>query len=204
MFSPRVSSYDLFRHTAIWLTILLSKIAAERRLLVVPLFACFVLFSKILIVSTSLSVAEVAGAVVALLIWIALYPAGRIYLATVVSLFGAMVIAQRLEPFQFASYPIPFGWVPFRSFMYGSINIDVLSFLEKFFQYGAVIWLLVEIGMSRRSATGIVVSTLFATSLAETYLPHRSAEITDALMALTIGGIFALISQHDRTMHRRS
>src|SRR5712675_246236 len=63
--SPSLSSYNLFRHTAIWLTIftLLSKITAEQRLLIVPLFASFLLFSKILIISASLSVAEVAGAV---------------------------------------------------------------------------------------------------------------------------------------------
>jgi len=34
---------------------------------------------------------------------------------------------------------------------------------------------------------------LFATSLAETYLPGRSAEITDALMALLIGAIIAVV-----------
>src|SRR5712672_3093848 len=39
--SPSLSGYNLFRHTAIWLAIftILSKIAAEQRLLIVPLFA---------------------------------------------------------------------------------------------------------------------------------------------------------------------
>jgi len=63
--TPNFSGYDLFRHTAIWLTIftLVSKIAATLRpSLLVPLFAAIVLSSKILIVSTTLSVAEVAGA----------------------------------------------------------------------------------------------------------------------------------------------
>src|SRR5205085_11691434 len=106
--------------------------------------------------------------------------------------------AQRLEPFQFADHQVPFGWIPFRSFMYGSIDVDVLSFLEKFFLYGSSIWLLTEAGLSNRSATGIAAGTLFATSIAETYLPHRSAEITDAMMALAIGGIFALISNQGR------
>ena len=108
------------------------------------------------------------------------------------------MIAQRLEPFQFTTYPVPFGWIPFRSFMHGSIDVDVLSFLEKFFLYGGLIWLLVEAGISHRSATVSVGGTLLATSIAETYLPHRSAEITDALMALAIGGIFALIRDERR------
>jgi VanZ family protein len=34
---------------------------------------------------------------------------------------------------------------------------------------------------------------LFAASWAETYLPGRSAEITDALMALLIGVIIAVV-----------
>src|SRR5437764_6926653 len=164
--SPSLSSYNLFRHTAIWLTIftLLSKITAEQRLLIVPLFASVVLFSKILIISASLSVAEVAGAVVAYLIWLIFYSNRRTYVVMVLVLFAATVIAQRLEPFQFADHQVPFGWIPFRSFMYGSIDVDVLSFLEKFFLYGGLIWLLAESGISRRSATGMVAGTLFATS----------------------------------------
>jgi len=42
-----------------------------------------------------------------------------------------------------------------------------------------------------------VAGTLFATSWAETYLPDRSAEITDALMTLLIAGGFALIGDKD-------
>ena len=41
-----------------------------------------------------------------------------------------------------------------------------------------------------------LLSTWFATSWAETYLPGRSAETTDAVMALTIGGVFALLVDH--------
>src|SRR5258707_1080227 len=81
--------------------------------------------------------------------------------------------------------------------MQGSIDVDVLSFLEKFFLYGSLIWLLVEAGISHRSSTLSVGGTLLVTSIAETYLPHRSAEITDALMALLIAVIFALVTRGD-------
>ena len=198
--TPNFSGYDLFRHTAIWLTIftLVSKIAATLRpSLLVPLFAAIVLSSKILIVSTTLSVAEVAGAVAAYLIWLAFHRRGRGYLAIVIVLFSATIVAQRLEPLQFTTHSVPFGWIPFRSFMQGSIDVDVLSFLEKFFLYGGLIWLLGEAGLSRRAAAGIVAATLLATSIAETYLPHRSAEITDALMAILIAVIFALVTRGD-------
>jgi VanZ family protein len=42
-------------------------------------------------------------------------------------------------------------------------------------------------------STVLVVILLFAASWAETYLPGRSAEITDALMALLIGIIIAVV-----------
>jgi VanZ family protein len=39
---------------------------------------------------------------------------------------------------------------------------------------------------------------LFATSWAETYLPGRSAEITDALIALLMGAIIASMETESR------
>ena len=108
-------------------------------------------------------------------------------------MFGATVIAQRLEPFQFTTHSVPFGWIPFRSFMQGSIEINVLAFLEKFFLYGGWIWLMMEAGMNRRLAAAIVAGILLATSIAEMWLPQRSAEITDPVMALCIATIFALL-----------
>ena len=113
------------------------------------------------------------------------------------AMFSATVLGQRLEPFQFTAQSVPFGWIPFRSFMQGSIEIDVLAFLEKFFLYGGWIWLLMEAGVSRRAAAGLVAGTLFATSVAEMYLPHRSGEVTDAVMALAIAGVFALMNKED-------
>ena len=113
-------------------------------------------------------------------------------------MFSLTIVAQRLEPFQFMAHPVPFGWIPFRSFMYGSIEVDVLSFLEKFFLYGGLIWLLMQTGIRSATAAGTVAVVLFGTSIAETYLPHRSAEVTDAVMALAIAFIFGLVNKGDK------
>ncbi len=111
---------------------------------------------------------------------------------------------ERLEPFQFEPFARPFGWVPFNSFMNGSAEVDVLSFMEKCFLYGSLLFLLGRAGMRPVFAAILVAGTLFATSWAETYLPDRSAEITDALMTLLIAGGFALIGdKHDRRAGRR-
>jgi hypothetical protein len=136
----------------------------------------------------------VGGALIAYAIWISLQPFGRQHLVVAVVAFALAVVAQRLEPFRFTAHSVPFGWVPFRSFMQGSVEIGVLSFLEKFFLYGSLIWLLTEIGIRRAASAVLVTATLFAASVAETHLPQRSAEVTDAAMALAIAVIFALVA----------
>jgi len=196
--SPRLAPYDFFRHTAIWLTVytLVATVSRkDRPWLVVPLFAGAVLLAKVLIINTTLSVAETAGAGLAYVIWLMLAGHARLRLGVVALLFSLTVLAQRLEPFQFQAEAHQFGWIPFLSFMQGSIEVDVMSFLEKFFLYGGWIWLLVTSDLRLRSAASLVAALLFLTSWAETYLPHRSAEITDCVMALVIAGIFALIDQ---------
>jgi VanZ family protein len=53
--------------------------------------------------------------------------------------------------------------------------------------------LLDKSGLRSGVSTILVAIMLFAASWAETYLPGRSAEITDALMALLIGIIMAVV-----------
>jgi hypothetical protein len=57
--------------------------------------------------------------------------------------------------------------------------------------------LLMQSGIRPGAAAGTVAVMLFVTSIAETYLPHRSAEVTDAVMALSIAVIFALVAKGD-------
>jgi VanZ family protein len=53
--------------------------------------------------------------------------------------------------------------------------------------------LLDKSGLRSGVSTILVAIMLFAASWAETYLPGRSAEITDALIALLIGIIMAVV-----------
>lgn len=190
--NPSVSAYDLGRHTAVALGVfaLFTAIFRERRpLLLLPFFIAAVFFAEILIVDKELSVAEIAGAALGFALWLVLAVSARWRLVVVTVLFAAMVVAQRLEPFQFASTPGHFEWIPFYGFMQGSIGIDVQSFFEKFFLYGTLIWLLTQIGWPLGRAAASVAVVLLITSWLETYLPGRSAEITDALLALAIAFI---------------
>ena len=63
--------------------------------------------------------------------------------------------------------------------------------MEKFFLYGSLVWLSTKAGLPLWLGTLLVALLLFITSVAELYLPGRSAEITDAVMALMVGLIMA-------------
>lgn len=193
---PSLTGYDLFRYTAIWLTIgaLIEVIVGVRRMwLLFPLFIIGVLVGKAMIVDTTLSVAEIAGAASAIVCRGLLGFNASFRTRLIALAFCGYVVAERLEPFQFGASPGPFDWTPFLGLMSGDLAIDVMAFLQKFFLYGGAIWLLVRAGLRLGPATMATTVMLFITSEAERFLPNRSAEITDAIMALMIGAIFALI-----------
>jgi len=195
--SPSLSAYDLYRHTAIWLTLfaLITAITGERRGKVLAmLFAGGILLARVLIINATLSVAEIAGAAVALCVWPALVMSRRWRSTLLVVLLAAYVVTERLEPFNFSPISRAFGWMPFASFLRGgSIMVNTLSFCEKVFLYGSLLFLSTEAGLRLGLSTLLIATFLFVTSWLETYLPGRSAEITDAVMVLLIAMTFALL-----------
>jgi VanZ family protein len=124
VFHPRPTGYDLFRYTAIWLTVgsLIESVGGRRRgWLLNPLFIAAVLSAKVLIIGKTLSAAEIGGAAIALAAWLllAISVGARIRATATALLLSAYILAERLEPFQFSAYGRAFGWTPFRSFLYG-------------------------------------------------------------------------------------
>ena len=200
--SPSLSPYDLYRHTVIWLALfaLIAAIVGDRRgRVLAPLFAAFIFASKVLIIGAALGVAEIAGAALALCLWPALAGGRRWRAVLLAALFTGYVIAARLEPFEFLPVGHAFGWMPFASFLEGgSLEVNTLSFLEKVFVYGTLLFLLTEAGVRLSLSALLVAAGLFATSRIETYLPGRSAEITDTVMALLIAAVFALLQRERR------
>src|SRR5262249_60480098 len=68
-------------------------------------------------------------------------------------LFVTVVVLDSLEPFQFNGMARAFGWTPFRSFLIGPVGNAVISFFEKVFVYGRLIWLMTRSGFSWFSST---------------------------------------------------
>jgi VanZ family protein len=195
--TPSLTGYDLFRQTAIWLAAYALVEACVRRrqsAFLAPLFAVAVLGAKVLVITIMLKLSDPLGAGIAYIIWLLLLrlPA-RLAAAIAGFVLCGYVVASRLEPFAFLPVARDFGWIPFLSLMQGSVEVDTLAFLEKFFLYGAMVYLLGNAVGSRLVAALFVATVLFAASWAEIYLPGRSAEITDGLLALIIAVVFALL-----------
>lgn len=194
--NPDFAVWPVFRYFVLWLTTGYLVTAALRRpaaWLSIVLFAAFVFAAKIVIVGLWLSASELTGAALALLVWIVIPARSALKTTTVFVLLAAFVIAFRLQPFDFHPQATPFGWMPFRSLMQGSLHADLVATLEKAFLYGGLIWIGSRAGMNPWISTCLVAGLLLATSFLETHLPGRSAEITDCVMALLLGcGLAAL------------
>ncbi len=193
---PAIDATDALRYFALWLTasFLISDAVRVRAALLAIGFAIFVLGAKIIIVNQSLSLSEIVGAATAVLLWLAVIRRTRRPAAIVAAVLCAMIVMWRLQPFEFYGIGGPFGWVPFRSLLQGSFGINVQSFCEKAFLYGSLVWVLARAGFDLRVSTAAAAILVLLTSVAETHLPGRSAEITDAVITLIMGVIFIALS----------
>ncbi len=194
--APSLPPGELARFAITWLfiaTIIHSLYGFRRFLLLFPLLCGGEFLGKIMIVDNALKLTDVAGAGAAYLLWALLLHRIPRRFAIVALAFAGMITAQRLEPFQFVATRHSFGWVPFLSLARGSIGVAIQAFCEKTYEYGGLIWLLGRAGVTLPIGTALTATLLFATSYVECWLPGRSAEITDTVMAVVLGFVFALL-----------
>lgn len=192
--TPSLSTYDLYRFTLMWTCV---GYLARRGLNLVRsgiqlyggLF--FVLLAKIFIVGLVITLSEILGLALAILL---LQFEQRLTSVTsarlLAGLFVVFIVLERLQPWQFALVARPFEWIPFYGFLHGSVRVDILSFLQKFFFYGTLLWLLVKSGVRPSYAILFECSLLLATGIVQTHLARRSGEIGDSVLAGLIGLIY--------------
>lgn len=196
LYQPRVNIVGLARHAAVWTTLLflerlILRIKIKKHLDLITI--AVVLILRIMLIDAPLSGAEIGGAVVAVVLSRSLrLLEPRQQAALLVAGLWSITLIGRLQPFQFQHPAQNFGLLPFRSLLAGSINVAVPTFCEKTFLYGSLLFLLDMAGCRRFVAVVAVSGSLLATSWLETWLPGRSAEITDAVMALLIAAAMAL------------
>ena len=154
-----------------------------------PAMACF-FAAKIVIIGQYVGLPDVAGSALALVLYLSVRRWFDAAALPMVFLFLAVVVHTRILPWQLAPEPNAFQWIPFYGFLHGSLHFNIITFWQKFYLYGALLWLLVKAGMRLGLAVALECVLLLATGVAQIFLLGRSAEITDVLMALIVGLIY--------------
>jgi glycopeptide antibiotics resistance protein len=161
--------------------------------LLFPLLCSCEFLGKVLIIDNALTLTDVVGATGACMLW-ALWLQGVPGRFAILALaFAVMITVQEFGSFRFAGPPHDFDWVPFASFMRGSVGVAIQGLCGKVFEYGGLIWLLGRAGVILPIGTVLTAALLFVSGYAGCWLAESSAGITDTVMVLIIGGVFGLL-----------
>ncbi|MEO8300268.1 MAG: VanZ family protein [Rhizomicrobium sp.] len=196
LLTPHAGAYDILRYAVYWWSaIFLFQIAlgSKRMPFVFPAMLCF-FAAKIVIIGQVITLPELLGAALALLLGqFVLKRHAVIGVAFLAALLLLTIILSRVLPWQIGTAQKAFQWIPFFSVLHGSLQVNAISFAEKFYLYGTALLLLVAAGMRLTTALALECAILITTSVLQTFMVGRSAEITDTVLALLVGLIYALL-----------
>jgi hypothetical protein len=170
------------------------------------LFAAMVVAAiglRLFVIGGRATMAEIAGAILAVIVWAGLSRLDH-RVAIITASFAVLVVLQALDPFHFLAKPHAFGWYPFASFIDSARDNAVRSFFEKAFTYGMVVWLPVRAGVSFSVALCVGTAMVLGLRFLQVYLPGRSAEVTDAIMVVMLGGLMWLLREPLRDQEMRA
>ena len=141
---------------------------------------------------------DLLGAGAAAGLWMLLPAAspGR-YRAAAAIVLGCMVL-RGLAPYHFAPRAASFNWMPFAVTLGANWQTAAPILLRKIFQYGAAVWLLRRGGMRYIPAGFVAACALAAVEAAQLWLPGRSPEITDPLLALLMAWLLLGLEKEPR------
>jgi VanZ family protein len=154
---------------------------------------------RLLIAQRSLTLSEALGAALALLLW-SLLPERKRLLAGVFLLASATVLRE-LSPFRLAETPHPFSWIPFVATFDSERQSATVILLRKAFEYGALVWLFRARGISYARAAVAVAASLAILEAIQRYLPGRTPEITDSVVALLMALVLWRLSSRAAPSH---
>ncbi len=141
---------------------------------------------RTLLYTRNFTVAELFGAALAfaLVWWIPI----RASLAA--GLLGMVVFLQGLDPFRFSEAAQSFSWLPFGASFGAEWEPGLVVLLGKLFMYGALLWLIWEAGVRLAVAAAAVAALLTTIEVVQIYMPGRTPEITDPVIAMVLAWVF--------------
>jgi VanZ family protein len=197
LFESHAAPQDIFRYAIFWLSAIFlvqTGLRPQRLVWFLPTAMLGFFAAKILIVGQVISLPDILGAGIALILARPVFQKFRSAgIFAVAALLLLEVVLIRILPWQFSTTLKTFQWVPFFSFLHGSLQVDAISFSQKFYLYGAVILLLTQSGMRLGMAVALECAILLITSVLQMFMVGRSAEVSDALLALALGIIYMLL-----------
>jgi len=184
LLAPQVDPVRIFATVVSWAAFfkLWDLLATGPRSAVLQAFGGITILSaKLVILGASISLSNVIG----------------LGLALVAILFTLFVSG--LQPFVPSGAPDSFAWMPFTGMLEGSMGTNLANLLEKTFLYGAAVLFMHRHG-ARPIAAAIAVALCLATiEAAQLFLPGRTAESTDPVLALLLGVAIAQLSRRPLT-----
>jgi VanZ family protein len=198
-FEPHFDTLDTFRYLVGWLVAGYAIRRLWRReyaMHALSAVVLIVLLGRVVIVGKVLVASELLALVLAVpaaAVLVAIQDRRRATLLAV--LLASVIVMQGLKPFTFLSAPHAFSWVPFMSSLSDSLEVNYSVLLEKCFWYFSLVWLLTRSATRLPLATIMVVALLALIEVGQLWLPERSAEITDPLLACVAGILLALLGR---------
>ncbi len=190
LLSPSFDIYEMFRYAILWgavTSLIQFGLKILKTHLAVPAAMAAFFLAKMLIVDQMITFPEIIGALAALgFLILVLNPQRTLGTRLLAAAFLVSVALERVLPLQISATARPFEWIPFFSFLHGSLAVNTQSFMQKTFLYGAALVLLMDAGLGLAWASLLEGAVLLATSVFETLLVGRSAEITDAVMVILL------------------
>lgn len=179
-----------------WLACLLlldrSRLLGPARLWL-ALVALAVTAGQPLIAGGSLSLAHLLGLALALLVLpLVRHPATP---AAAGSGLLAALLFSGLYPFAWSGTAGAFHAIPFAGFLEGSMETNLRSLVYKSFMYAAAPYLLVLGGWRWSAAILLTAGTLLLVELLQLWLPGRTAELTDPLLAIGLAAVLCAASR---------
>jgi len=188
--SPQLGPGHVFVSATQWLGIgaLAAAVVGRKGVMNFLLIAGLTLPARFLVPGQHPELHDFAGLAVALLAWG--WPAleRRIDARTVGLLLAAGLCAEGLRPWHFSSTAFRFEWVPFISMLGSSDWAPMLLVLfRKAALYGTVVWAVARAGLGMLGAAAFSGVLLGILELAQIFLPGRTAETTDPILAVILG-----------------
>ncbi len=141
---------------------------------------------KVVLFARDITIAELVSTVAAFATALLLPLSARVAAGIV----GVAIAVHGLAPFVFQGPAQAFSWVPFQASIISNWEPGVGVLLGKVFTYGSLLWLIREAGVRLPTATMSTVALLATVEVAQMYLPGRTSEITDPVIALILAWVF--------------